>query len=120
MAEKITVLRSSEDQFGNLARTVLLWFPISPVIQDSRGNTIKIQTRADIRDPAILLYLTTADLDALDAGQAGYEIASIQQTNGETNTAFRTRALAYHTVRAADWVAARRNEYAISGLAVSA
>lgn len=120
MAEKITVLRSIEDQNKNLNRMVLFWYPISPAIQDVRSNVISTQTRSGIKDPAILLYLTAADLDALDAGSAGYEVHTIQQTAGETNTAFRTRALAYHAIREAAWVASRRSEYAIAGLAVSA
>lgn len=119
MAEKITVLRSTEDQYGTLNRTVMFWYPLSPVVQDSRGNTVVLQNRSSIRDASVLLYLVTADLDALDAGTAAYEVLSVQQTAGETNAAFRSRMLANHTARSSLWIASRRNEYAIAGLAVS-
>jgi hypothetical protein len=119
MAEKITVLRSSEESYGTINRTVMFWYPLSPVVQDSRGNTVVLQNRNTIRDANVLLYLAAADLDALDAGAAAYEVLNLQQTAGETNAAFRTRALANHAARGALWIASRRNEYAIAGLAVS-
>lgn len=119
MAEKITVLRSTEESYGTISRTVMFWYPLNPVVQDSRGNTVVLQNRNTIRDASVLLYLASADLDALDAGTAAYEVLNAQQTAGETNTAFRSRMLANHTARAALWIASRRNEYAIAGLAVS-
>lgn len=116
MAASITLLKSTKQDYGVTTHRVLYWYAISPVIEDTLGNTKAPQNRNQIRaGDEILNYLSAQDLDDLDAGTAGYEIRALEQTAGETNVAFRNRALSDHAVRASLWVADRRAEYALTG-----
>lgn len=116
MAAKLTLLRSSAETFSNTTKQVLYWYTISPVVQDSLGNTIIVQAASTLdRFPDVLRYLTAGDRTALDAGQAGYELLNRMQTAGETNVAFRNRLLAEHSLREAAWITERRAEHAAAG-----
>lgn len=120
MAAKITLLRTDPLTFSSVQRLVLYWYSIVPRIQDSLGLTIVPQNRNGITPASNsgdspLPYLTATDLDALDAGDAGYEILRQTQTAGETIVQFRNRLLADHAVRQAAWVQARRDQYAAAG-----
>jgi hypothetical protein len=116
--DKITLLRSTSEGFGNLARQALYWYTISPVITDADTppNTIVHQSGSSIdRYPDAARYVSSADRTALDAGAAGYEVLQRLQTAGETNAQYRARLLAEHVLRQADWIAERRQEYASAG-----
>lgn len=120
MAGRLTILKSTDVGMGSLSRRVLYWYTINPVIQDSVPQTIAPQNRNQIQqgDGSPLKYLSSTDLDSLDAGTAGYEIIQQLQTASETLTAYRNRLLADHTVRQAAWIQARRDEYAQAGTSV--
>lgn len=120
MAAKLTLLRTEAEGFGTNRRKCFYWYTISPKIQDSLGNNIAPQNRNQLpplssNGGSPLTYLTSGDLDALDAGDAGYEILDQFQTAGETLAQFRTRILADHAVRQAAWIQARRDQYAAAG-----
>lgn len=121
MAGRLTLLKSTELSYGSVRRRVLYWYVISPRITDSTGVEIAPQNRNQIPqgDGSPLLYLSTTDLTALDAGDAGYEILEQVQTGGETLAAFRNRLLADHTSRQSAWIASRRSEYAAAGTSVA-
>lgn len=122
MAAKLTLLRTDPMTFGTVRRIVFYWYVISPKIQDAASppNNIAPQNRNQLPPTTVnggspLPYLTAADLDALDAGDNGYEIIEQIHTAGETLNAFRTRLLADHAARQTAWVQSKRDQYAASG-----
>lgn len=117
MANKVTLLKSSDDGYGGTQRTMLFWYVISPRVTDSLANQIVPQTVAGLRDA--VTYVATADQNSITSGDAGYEIVTRLQTAGETNAAFTNRIRLEQAARETAWVAAQRAVYAQSGTAIN-
>lgn len=118
MAEKITLLRSTKNPYGRIHHRVLYYYTINPRIQDALSNDIASQSSSQLDNEA-KLYLTSEDIAAINAGDAGFELLGVQQTGGETVQEFRSRVLADHAAREAAWIQDRRDEYSRAGIAVS-
>lgn len=116
--EEVTVLRSSREDYGGIMRRVLYWYTISPRVKNALNQDIAPQKSTELPDDA-LQYVDTAGKQALDSGDAGFEVVNRQQTAGETNTAYRNRILADHNARQLWFIQKQRDDYALTGTAVS-
>jgi hypothetical protein len=119
MANKITLLKSTDDGYGGTQRRMLYWYVISPRITDAAANQIIPLTSANLPSDAALYVTAAADLNAVNAGDAGFEVVQRLQTAGESNAAFTTRVRAEQAAREAAWIAAQRSAYALAGTAVN-
>jgi hypothetical protein len=119
MANKITLLKSTDDGYGGTQRRMLYWYVISPRITDAGSNQIIPLTSANVPSDAAVYVNAAADLNALNAGDAGFEVVQRLQTAGETNAAFTIRIRAEQVARETAWVAAQRAAYALAGTAIN-
>ena len=121
MANKITLLRSTDDGLGGTQRIVLFWYVIAPRIKDSLNNDVAPQTSNQLQNAngGASKYVNSVDLAALDSGDAGFEIAARLQTAGETNAAFSARLKLEQAARQTAWIAQQQAIYGLAGTGVN-
>lgn len=127
MAKEITGLNATKLADGGGVRWSLLYqFPISPEVQDANAVKVVPQASADlVSSGALVRYSTDAAernalVAAIDAGNVGFALTTLDQTAGETNTAFSARAKLHWTAVKDTLIQGWRDRYAKAGVQITA